>query len=285
MTAAQRLASMRNVRHLVWTGAERDPRRRAGARARDRPRSSIAAADLRLHRQPGRDQLRPVAQGRDHDAHRAAGHREPDQRLHAGLQPTSGGIFLLLGNSPCSPLNQADYADVAPARSRCCSPIATVSRRRHRWSCRPTSCTIIPIHHPGRRISISDAKRCRQRQPPVTVTLGADKHAPDRRRRPWDGRISTPAIRSGPGSTVSHWDPLARPDLIQEPESGYQHPHDVTMETALMHDIGWPSLCGNVDDGHRRGVRQRHRQQRHDARRLPHRLLARPLRRRRQGHR
>jgi hypothetical protein len=54
-----------------------------------------------------------------------------------------------------------------------------------------------------------------------------------------------------PGSTVSHWDPLARPDLIQEPESGYGHPHDVTIEAALMRDIGWATFCGNgqLDSG------------------------------------
>jgi MYXO-CTERM domain-containing protein len=48
-----------------------------------------------------------------------------------------------------------------------------------------------------------------------------------------------------PGSTVSHWDPLARPDLMEEPKASYQVSHDLRMEAALMRDIGWAPFCGN----------------------------------------
>jgi uncharacterized membrane protein YgcG len=46
-------------------------------------------------------------------------------------------------------------------------------------------------------------------------------------------------------STVSHWDPLARPNLMQEPNDSYLISHDIRMEAALMKDIGWAPFCGN----------------------------------------
>jgi len=77
-----------------------------------------------------------------------------------------------------------------------------------------------------------------------TVTLGADSArlaGADADGRPY--LYASDPIR--PGSTASHWDPLARPDLVEEPESGYEHPHDITLEAALLHDIGWTPYCGN----------------------------------------
>jgi hypothetical protein len=44
---------------------------------------------------------------------------------------------------------------------------------------------------------------------------------------------------------VSHWDPLTRPNLIQEPNDTYDTSHDLRMEAALMRDIGWTPFCGN----------------------------------------
>ena len=48
-----------------------------------------------------------------------------------------------------------------------------------------------------------------------------------------------------PGSTVSHWDPLARPNLLQEPSATVDASHDIRLEAALMRDIGWAPFCGN----------------------------------------
>src|SRR6185437_15050890 len=48
-----------------------------------------------------------------------------------------------------------------------------------------------------------------------------------------------------PLSTVSDWDPLARPNLIEEPTDSYIISHDLRMEAALMKDIGWAPFCGN----------------------------------------
>jgi hypothetical protein len=52
-------------------------------------------------------------------------------------------------------------------------------------------------------------------------------------------------------STLSHWDPLARPDLLMEPEIATKAPHDQRMELAVFRDIGWRTVCGNgsIDPG------------------------------------
>lgn len=51
-------------------------------------------------------------------------------------------------------------------------------------------------------------------------------------------------------STGSHWDPLVRPDLVLEPVASPNPSHDVTVELALLRDIGWAPYCGNgrLDD-------------------------------------
>jgi hypothetical protein len=53
------------------------------------------------------------------------------------------------------------------------------------------------------------------------------------------------------GSSVSHWDVLARPDLVLEPNNALAAGHDITLEAALLRDVGWVAHCGDghVDDG------------------------------------
>jgi len=59
---------------------------------------------------------------------------------------------------------------------------------------------------------------------------------------------STPVLGA---STLSHWDPLARPDLLMEPQIASKAPHDQRMELAAFRDIGWKTVCGNgtMDSG------------------------------------
>jgi MYXO-CTERM domain-containing protein len=78
----------------------------------------------------------------------------------------------------------------------------------------------------------------------VTVTLSGDGTrlvGADDQGRPYL-YASNPIL---PGSTVSHWDPLARPSLLQEPNTSYDASHDLRMEVALLRDIGWTPFCGN----------------------------------------
>ena len=47
------------------------------------------------------------------------------------------------------------------------------------------------------------------------------------------------------GSSVSHFDSSARPDLLMEPFSSGGAPHKADLTLALLRDMGWRSLCGN----------------------------------------
>jgi hypothetical protein len=80
--------------------------------------------------------------------------------------------------------------------------------------------------------------------PAATVTLSTDPTqltGADQQ-----GRVymyaSSPRARS---RTASHFDPVARPDLIMEPSQSRNGNHGVVLERALLRDIGWRTLCGN----------------------------------------
>jgi hypothetical protein len=246
MTATQRLASMRNVRHLVWSGTNA-----IGAAAqvlsKGSPAISGQPAVSKFVGNLGETNFGPLLKD---VITTLTGPLVVGNPINGctPLAPKPGGIFLLQ-SSNCSPLNQVDYATRAGA-------IAVLLSDRNGFSppssmeLPPDQLQILPTTIPAVAISVSDAMALQNGGGTISLMLGADKTrltGADTMGRPY--LYASDPIR--PGSTVSHWDPLARPDLVQEPESGYNHPHDVTMETALMHDIGWPLFCGNstVDTG------------------------------------
>jgi hypothetical protein len=106
----------------------------------------------------------------------------------------------------------------------------------------PTQEAMFPVHVPVIGLTVADATLLSSGTFSVTVdadaarSVGVDDQ----------GRMylyaSDPILA---GSTVSHWDPLARPNLMQEPNASYDVSHDIRMEVALMHDIGWTPFCGN----------------------------------------
>ncbi len=61
-----------------------------------------------------------------------------------------------------------------------------------------------------------------------------------------DGRLllfaSQPADES---SSVSHFEPLARPDLLMEPFSRRNATRDLDLTLSVLQDLGWAELCGN----------------------------------------
>jgi hypothetical protein len=48
-----------------------------------------------------------------------------------------------------------------------------------------------------------------------------------------------------PGSSVSHFEPLARPDLLMEPFIGVTPRHELDLTWPAMMDLGWAPFCGN----------------------------------------
>ncbi|HTD53343.1 MAG TPA: PA domain-containing protein, partial [Thermoanaerobaculia bacterium] len=89
----------------------------------------------------------------------------------------------------------------------------------------------------------------------VTVTLGVDLTL--RSGADASGRAlldaTNPLIA---GSTINHWDPIAFPDLLMEPDINGDLPHDVDLTLPLFLDIGWtaePILEGTrppIDEVH-----------------------------------
>ncbi|HET6145926.1 MAG TPA: PA domain-containing protein [Polyangia bacterium] len=240
MTDAQRLASMRNVRHLVWDGA--NVRRLAPLKLeRGSPVMAVQPALLELDGNLSETNFGPTLLQRSVTGPLVIG--SPIAGC-GSLAARAGGIFLLAGGRVCSPLNQADFASRAGAAALLLAdpngfaPPSSLELP-------PDQIRLLSVGIPVVTLSRADGQRLIDGiSSAPTLTLGIDATlltGADAEGRPY--LYATDPVR--PGSTVSHWDPLARPDLIEEPEAGYQHPHDVTLEAALLQDIGWATLCGN----------------------------------------
>ncbi|MBN1652608.1 MAG: hypothetical protein JXA30_02410 [Deltaproteobacteria bacterium] len=74
------------------------------------------------------------------------------------------------------------------------------------------------------------------------VRVGADQH----------GRVYLMASDPLTDNSISHWDFLARNDLLMEPRETIRDDiHDIDLTPAFLRDIGWNTVCGNgrIDDG------------------------------------
>jgi len=98
------------------------------------------------------------------------------------------------------------------------------------------------IKIPSGRITMSDGATLRANlSSGVTVTLGVDstlRAGEDR-----SGHVlldATNPIQGG--STMSHWDPIAFPNLLMEPEISPDLPQNVDLTLPLLVDIGWTAL-------------------------------------------
>jgi hypothetical protein len=74
----------------------------------------------------------------------------------------------------------------------------------------------------------------------VMVEIGADP-----RRRAGAGALNRPRLYAPnptePGSSISHWDTGATPNLLMEPNLNDDLPHAVDLTLQLLRDIGWRS--------------------------------------------
>jgi MYXO-CTERM domain-containing protein len=240
MTDAQRLASMKNVRHLVWDGA--NVKRLAAIKLdHGAPQLALTPAVAGLDGSLGEGNFGPMIAQASVSGPLVVG--SPIAGCNP-LQVHVGGIFLLAGGTVCSALNQADYATRAGASALLItdpngfSPPSSLELP-------PDQLTQLPIGIPVLTISRADGQRligAAASAPALTLSADLSRLAgADDQGRAY--LYASDPVRAG--STVSHWDPLARPDLVEEPEAGYQHPHDITLEAALLHDLGWLAFCGN----------------------------------------
>ncbi len=74
----------------------------------------------------------------------------------------------------------------------------------------------------------------------VVLSLGTNP-----RRRAGAGALNRPRLYAPnptePGSSISHWDTSATPNLLMEPSLNGDLPHDVDLTLPLLRDIGWVS--------------------------------------------
>ena len=236
MTDAERAASVRNFRHLVWTG-ENVTKAAAVVLAKGAPRITVTPMPTGFRGALAEANFGPLL-----SAGSAMGMLEVGAPLDGcGVPPNYTGALVLFQGGVCPSVQKTSLAEaggadgVLIADTQGISPPSSVDVP-------PTQEAMFPVHVPVVGLTVADAGLLAAGS--FTVKLDADATrsvgVDDQ------GRMylyaSDPIL---PGSTVSHWDPLARPNLMQEPNASYDVSHDIRMEVALMHDIGWTPFCGN----------------------------------------
>jgi MYXO-CTERM domain-containing protein len=236
MSNAERAASALNVRHLVWQGdnvAAMAPKvlalgapRIAVSPAQGGLEGALAEANFGPYLSAG-SVHGPVVVGNPVDG--------------CGRLPSYTGAIVLFQGGDCPSVQKASLAESAGALAVLISDPEAVAP--------PSSVEVpadqkamFPVSIPAIGVTLDDADLLAGGGETATLDadgtrlVGADAQ----------GRMylyaSNPLIE---GSSVSHWDPLARPNLTEEPNASYDVSHDMRMEAALMRDIGWTPFCGN----------------------------------------
>jgi hypothetical protein len=240
MSDSQRLASLQNVRHLVWIG-DHVMKATPLALTTGAPRLVTQPNVAGLSGNLGEMIFGPALTTTGLSGPLVVGN--PDDGCNV-LPFRSGAIFLLFGGG-CSPLNKADFAASAGGVAMLVTddngfaPPSSVEVPAEDLIRLPATIPGIAITEGDRQLLANSAGQN------VTVTISPQSGrlvGADDAGRPY--LYAVVPIR--PGSSVSHWDTLARPDLLEEPETGYvSHPHRVAMEAAALYDIGWTPFCGN----------------------------------------
>jgi hypothetical protein len=236
MTDAERAASARNVRRLAWDG-QNVTRQAAAMMAKGSPRIATVPPLAALSGHVSEAEFgRFVAAGAASGPLLFGVPGPPTCEVSGSL---SGKVVLIPATS-CASIYTSYAAQMAGAVAILFaeggSPPFTVGTR-------PSYIPMYPVTIPVIGISAADGNALMGAGSP-TVNLTADAArvvGGDE-----SGRMYLFASNPiQPGSTVSHWDPLSRPDLLQEPLAGPAAPHDLRMELALFRDIGWRTVCGN----------------------------------------
>jgi MYXO-CTERM domain-containing protein len=236
MTDAERAASTLNVRHLVWQG-DNVLAMAPKVLATGAPRIAVTPAIGGLEAALAEADFGPyLSAGSVHGA------IVPGSSKDGCAAPTAytGKIVLLLGGG-CPSVRKAALAESAGALAvliadpEGISPPSSVEVPAFQIAMSPVSIPTIGVTD-GDFSLLAAGGETGTLDGDSTRLVGADAQ----------GRVylyaSDPLV---PGSTVSHWDPLARPNLMEEPNASYQVSHDLRMEAALMRDIGWTPFCGN----------------------------------------
>jgi MYXO-CTERM domain-containing protein len=238
MSNAERAASARNFRHLVWNGE-----------------NVARVAPLVLDKGAPRLRVTPMPAG----FRGALGEANFGPFLTAGavtgalrigtpvngceVPPNYNDAIVLFQGGGCPSAQKAALAETGGAAAVLISDPQGLSPPSS-VDVPPDQESMFPVHVPVVGITIADANLLIAAGSSASVTLDAEAARPvglDEQGRMYL-YASDPIL---PGSTVSHWDPIARPNLMQEPNSSYDVSHDIRLEVALLRDIGWTPFCGN----------------------------------------
>ncbi len=155
--------------------------------------------------------------------------------------PVSGvsGAIAVLPDAACHPLNQLAFAEDAgaiagivvsnrappPALDQSAEDLAVVS----------TNLLTLGMSEADAAVLLAAG--------PVTVELYAEPS--QRSGTDAEGRVYMFAADPTSTSVASHLEPVLRPDAVLEPSQTANIHHDVTLERAMLRDIGWEVSCGN----------------------------------------
>ena len=238
MSNAERAASARNFRHLVWNGE-----------------NVTRVAPLVLDKGAPRLRVTPMPAG----FRGALGEANFGPYLLAGavtgalrigtpvdgcaVAPNYNDAIVVFQGGVCPSVQKAALAETGGAAAVLISDPEGISPPSS-VVVPPDQEALFPVHVPVLGITIDDANLLIAAGSSASVTLDAEAARPvgvDEQGRMYL-YASNPIL---PGSTVSHWDPIARPNLMQEPSASYEVSHDIRLEVALLRDIGWTPFCGN----------------------------------------
>ena len=242
MTDAQRKASLTNVRNVVWDG-KRVQAVAARMLAKGLPSVQVS---------PALGSFSGVIGEANFGRLLADGPAVTGQLAFATVSSTctlssssfSGKIALIISSSSCSSLSAAYFAEQSGA-------LAMLFAYNIAASPPPVALEVdleqmgqFPVKIPTLALTLDDANLLKSAPAATTVTLSADQS----RTVGADSAGHTMLYASNPiqpGSTGAHWDPLVRPDLIEEPVEQPIPVTNVEMERAVLWDIGWTATCGN----------------------------------------
>jgi len=245
MTDAQRVASARGARSLAWDGMNVG-RQLGQLLALGAPgiRTTPALPGLGGH-------LAEAEFGRYLAAGAVSGPLQVGSinTTTCAFEGTAPGAVVLIRQIVCAPIQQSFNAQQAGAVAVLMmdredrEPPLTVDTRPSYRAKYPVTIPVLAVTTRDAQLLASAAPGTTvQLAPEATVRVGADKA----------GRALLYA--SDPievTSTVSHWEVLARPNLLMEPYQSPDAVHDLRMELALFRDLGWATTCGNgtMDSG------------------------------------
>jgi MYXO-CTERM domain-containing protein len=234
MTDSERLASASSIRGLVW----------AGTHGNAAAATWLTAGAPRIRTTPTvpglNDALIDANFGRKLSEGAIMGTAvAPTPADGCDYQTGVSGFIAVLPPANCHPLNQLAFAEEAGAIA---GIVVADEAPPPALDQSPEDLAIISTTLPTVGMTQTDADLLLAASG-VTVELYADMT----RRTGTDGEGRVYIFASDPVTTssASHIEPVVRPDAVLEPSQTANIHHDVTLERAMLRDIGWETSCGN----------------------------------------